>query len=456
MKKSIIASLMMLLVSMVSFAQEELGAPKYYTVPAVFTPTDKVTIYFDMAESGFKDGVDLYLWCWQPTEPDAGNFDNSSDFAKLTYLGDYRYSMTIVPVDYFFQNQTRFATKADLLAFMTDPDNGWSEAGYWSRLKVKGNTQQSGVFCINHTRDELNDFKKSGKEMQVMSGSGANSTYAGYSDKWTMDKPLSILFNGDLVKIEGKTLNEIGATGAYIGTHAGIHGFYTDLDGNMVEYDFVDPPAKNINQQWNVWRQGCLDKASLRNCGNGIWKWDLETPARYFSYNPVNADEGPHATDPTYGPYWVTDAGMIGSNGEPQPNPDFYGSFEAQELKFGLIGNMWDMGANFNFDPIKAGTAEAYPDPAFSYFPSKFSKSDILTLTRQYNGRTDGELKWTITAGSKSFSGTMGGNRDKRQGTANLLDELSGISASNIHLVITNAKDAVVVDTTLPLTEADE
>ena len=71
----------MLLVSMLSFAQEELGTPKYYTVPAVFTPTDKVTIYFDLAETGFQDGVDLYLWCWQPTEPDAGNFDSSSDFA---------------------------------------------------------------------------------------------------------------------------------------------------------------------------------------------------------------------------------------------------------------------------------------------------------------------------------------------------------------------------------------
>ena len=43
MKKSILVSLM-LLVSMLSFAQEELGTPKYYTVPAVFTPTDKVTI----------------------------------------------------------------------------------------------------------------------------------------------------------------------------------------------------------------------------------------------------------------------------------------------------------------------------------------------------------------------------------------------------------------------------
>ncbi len=453
MKKSILVSLM-LLVSMLSFAQEELGTPKYYTVPAVFTPTDKVTIYFDLAETGFQDGVDLYLWCWQPTEPDAGNFDSSSDFAKLTYLGDYRYSMTIVPVDYFFQNQTRFATKEELRAYMLDAESGWGEAGYWSRLKVKGNTQQSGVFCINHTRDEVSDFKKSGKDMQAFSGSGANSQYGGYTDKWTMDKPLSILFNGDLVKVGGRTLNEIGAAGIKVGTHAGVSGIYTDMDDNEIEYDFVDPPGKNINQQWNVWRPGCLDKASLRDCGNGVWKWDIETPQRYFSYNPVNADEGPAGTDGTYGPYILTDGGMIGADGNPAPNPDFFGSFVAQSIKFGLVLEDWSASV-FDLE-FKAGTAEAYPDPAFSYFPSKFSKYDILTLIRQYNGRTDGDLQWTITAGGKTFGGTMTGNRDKRQGYANLFKELSGTTATTIHVTIKNAKDAVVVEEDLPLTEVDE
>jgi len=454
MKKSILVSLM-LLVSIVSFAAEELGNPKFYTVPAVFTPTDKVTIYFDMAESGFQDGTDLYLWCWQPTEPDAGNWESSSDFAKLTYLGDYRYSMSFVPVDYFFQNQTRFATKDELRDFMMNAgDGGWGEAGYWCRLKTKGDEQQSGVFCINHTRDELVTFKESGKDMQVMSGSGANSQYGGYTDKWTMDRPLSILFNGDLVKIGGKTLNEIGSEGMLVGTHAGVSGIYTDLDDNEIEYDFVDPPGKNINQQWNVWRQGCLDKASLLNCGNGVWKWDVETPQRYFSYNPVNADEGPAGTDDTYGPYILTDGGMVGSDGNPAPNPDFFGSFVAQSLKFGLVLLDWSA-SNFDFE-IKAGTAEQYPDPVFSYFPTRFSKYDILTLIRQWNGRTDGDLKWTITCGDKKFSGVMTGNRDRRQGLANLFQELSGTSAKTIHVTIVNAKDAVVVDEDLPLTEVDE
>lgn len=454
MKKIFLACLM-LLVSTVTFASVELGNPKYYTVPAVFSPTDKVTIYFDMSESGFQDGVDLYWWCWQPTEPDAGNWEASSDFAKLKYEGDFMYSKTFVPVDYFFQNQDRFATKEDLRAFMMNPTDGWGEAGYWCRLKTKGDEFQSGVFCINHTRNELVDFKESGEETRVMSGSGENSMYGGYTDKWTMDRPLSILFNGDLVKVGDKTLNELGADGKIIGAHAGVSGTYTDLDGAEIYYDFVDPPGKNINQQWNVWRQGCIDKASLRNCGNGVWKWDVETPQRYFSYNPVNADESPAGTDDTYGPYILTDGGVIGADGNPAANSDFFSSFVAEKISFGLVLLDWSA-SKFGFE-FKAGTAEAYPDPTFSIFPSKVSALDIVTFTRQWNGRTDGELTWTITADGETFSGVMNGNRDKREGSANLLSGLAGKTGlTKVHLTITNAKGDNVIDEDIPLVTVDE
>ena len=36
------------------------------------SPADEeVTFYYDMTDVGFQEGVDLYLWAWQPTEPDA-------------------------------------------------------------------------------------------------------------------------------------------------------------------------------------------------------------------------------------------------------------------------------------------------------------------------------------------------------------------------------------------------
>ena len=67
------------------------NAPKCWTVPAVFTADEEVTFYYDMTDVGFQEGVDLYLWAWQPTEPDAGHGGNSSDFAKLEYLGNNIY-----------------------------------------------------------------------------------------------------------------------------------------------------------------------------------------------------------------------------------------------------------------------------------------------------------------------------------------------------------------------------
>ena len=77
------------------WAQVEAGSPyKIWTDPVVYRASDQVTWYFDMTDTKFKAGEDLYLWSWAPSEPDAGNWDSSSDFAKLTYLGDNIYAMT--------------------------------------------------------------------------------------------------------------------------------------------------------------------------------------------------------------------------------------------------------------------------------------------------------------------------------------------------------------------------
>ena len=446
MKKNIIMTLALLMTSAVAFAQTELGNPKVYTVPAVFYPTDEVTFYFDMADAGFKEGEELYWWVWQPTEPDAGNWENSSDFAKLEYLGESMYKKTFVPVDYFFQNQTRFATKADLLAFM---EQDWGEAGYWSRLKTRDGQIQSGVFCVEHNRTDIADFAASGAEYGIFSGDKTT----GYTDKWTMAKPLSILFNGDVQKIEGRTLNEWAADGdfMYFGTHAGLHGFYTNDNDEVIEYDFSDPPAPNLNQQFNVWRPGCIAKTTLKNVGNGVWRWNVLTPQEYFCYNPVNADEGGiAAADGTF--YYLTDMGIT-RDGNWAVNSDFVASFVAQELKFGIVVNEWaHSGWGFEF---KAGTAEAYPDPAFSTFPSRITLKDILTLTRQYNERTAGELTYQIAAGDKTLTGIMDGNRDRRSATVNLTDGFAGISASELSISILNAKGNEVEQRTITLATED-
>ena len=50
----------------------------------------------------------------------------------------------------------------------------------------------------------------------------------------------------------------------------------------------------------------------------------------------------------------------------------------------------------------------------------------------------------------------MDGNRDKRQGSANLLEGLGSTAEKSMHLVVKNVKGATVVETDIPLTSDDE
>lgn len=63
MKKTAIY-LMMLLMAMTFAlnlkASTKVGTPVCWTVPAVFTPDQEVTFYYDVTDVGFPEGVDLF------------------------------------------------------------------------------------------------------------------------------------------------------------------------------------------------------------------------------------------------------------------------------------------------------------------------------------------------------------------------------------------------------------
>lgn len=95
------------------------------------------------------------------------------------------------------------------------------------------------------------------------------------------------------------------------------------------------------------------------------------------------------------------------------------------------------------------------PDAVFTVFPTRFSSKDIITLTREYNERSAGELSYKITAGSKVITGTMPGVRDKRQATVNLNKELEGMSVEQITIEVSKENGQTVVETTIPLVTPD-
>ena len=382
------------------------NAPKCWTVPAVFTADEEVTFYYDMTGVGFQEGVDLYLWAWQPTEPDAGHGGNSSDFAKLEYLGNNIYKKTMVPTEYFHCDVAKFE------------DANWP--GFWQRLKTKDGSMWSGVFAAPDSRSEFEAFKKSGAGIQFFSGKKS----AGFTEKFALDDPLTVLFNPDVYKLGGKTMTELSKDADFVtfGVHSGLNDW-------------------TVLQTLDVWRPAVLAKAGLKKLSNGLYAWNIGIPSEYYAFNPQDPGQ---ADKPTI-----------------LADPDKKAAFVLENMTYNVIkvikdaagANQW--GVNTGDQTQKAGQAVPYPDPLFSVFPTRVSTKDILTLTRQYNGRTDGDLTYTIVAGSKTITGTMPGVRDKRETTIDLNKELQGVEASELKVTITNARGIKVVESTVPLVIPD-
>ena len=406
MKKVLFALMCLFPLALFADGVELPNAPKCWTVPAVFTADEEVTFYYDMTDVGFQEGVDLYLWAWQPTEPDAGHGGNSSDFAKLEYLGNNIYKKTMVPTEYFHCDVAKFE------------DANWP--GFWQRLKTKDGSMWSGVFAAPDSRSEFEAFKKSGAGIQFFSGKKST----GFTEKFALDDPLTVLFNPDVYKLGGKTMTELAKDADFVtfGVHSGLNDW-------------------TVLQTLDVWRPAVLAKAGLKKLSNGLYAWNIGIPSEYYAFNPQDPGQ---ADKPTI-----------------LADPDKKAAFVLENMTYNVIkvikdaagANQW--GVNTGDQTQKAGQAVPYPDPMFSVFPTRVSTKDILTLTRQYNGRTDGDLDYIIVAGSKTITGTMPGVRDKRETTIDLNKELQGVEASELKVTITNARGIKVVESTVPLVIPD-
>lgn len=227
MKKFIYTILLALLMAP-SFvkAQENAGAVAgMSSFPVVYNYDEKVTWYFDMSGTTFAENEDLYLWIWSPSEPDAGNWENSSDFAKLTHVKDKVWSFTLTPTLYFSK------TPAEIAA----------SAGFWFRLKNKNGSKQSDVGNMAYT--DFSSFSTAGELIRA------------YPTKPTIDKGVSILFNANLAP------GFAGATSVHM--HSGLNDW-------------------DLKQEYQSWLPEIVAKTKLKDLGNGIYKMDL-VPKDYYN-----------------------------------------------------------------------------------------------------------------------------------------------------------------------------
>ena len=227
--KKIIQTILFALLLVPNFIQaqtQEAGdVGAMWSYPVVYKYDEEVTWYFDLSATTFAAESDVYLWMWSPSEPDAGNWENSSDFAKLNYEGNLVWSMTLTPTLYFNRTPAEIA----------------SSAGFWFRLKDKTGTLQSSVAQVAYT-----DFS---------SFYTANELIRAYPTKPTIDKGLSILFNANLIP------GFAGATSVHM--HSGLNDWA-------------------ILQEYQVWVPEVVEKTKLKDLGNGFYKMDL-IPKTYFN-----------------------------------------------------------------------------------------------------------------------------------------------------------------------------
>ncbi len=206
-------------------AQQEMGDPaKIWSYPVVYKYNEQVTWYFDLSTTAFSEGQDIYLWIWSPSEPDAGNWGNSSEFAKLHYEGNMVWSFTLTPTQYF--NMT--------------PEQIGASAGFWMRLKDKTGTQQTGVIQVSYT--DFSSFATSGEMVKS------------YPSAPLIDQGVSILFNANLAPGFEDA--------ASVHFHSGLNNW-------------------DIKQEYQAWLPEIVEKTKLKNLGNGIYKMDL-IPKIYY------------------------------------------------------------------------------------------------------------------------------------------------------------------------------
>lgn len=226
MKKLIYSFLFLgFLTPSVGNAQEVIGAIKeMWSYPVIYSLDEEVTWYFDLSGTAAVENEDFYIWIWSPSEPDAGNFNSSSEFAKLKYEGDMIWSFTLTPTEYFSRT----------------PEEIRNSDGFWFFLKDKTGTKQTEVTNMPYT--DFSSFFDAGQIMKA------------YPSKPSLNEGVSILFNSNLV--EGFE----NATNVYF--HSGLNNW-------------------EIPMEYQAWVPERVEKTRMKNLGNGFYKMDL-IPSEYY------------------------------------------------------------------------------------------------------------------------------------------------------------------------------
>ena len=244
------------------FSQAETPAPvANWAFPAIYEMDQEVTFYVDLSGGGWDEGDDVYWWVWQPSEPDAGNFALSSEFAKWEYTGNLIWKKTFIPTEYFHM------TKEQVLAY--------AEQAFWCRLKDLTGTKQSAVFNFRYPDRTPND---------VLDG----NMFAADPVEFTVLTQTSIYFDAKLAN--GFSPGEDVFLNSQINNASGG-------DDYAFNYDDADP-----------------GKTKMIYLGDGIYRKDIDIINYYFI--PGEDDPSQSIVDGDYDLKYIKGSVVNGNGGE--------------------------------------------------------------------------------------------------------------------------------------------
>ncbi|MBN1925594.1 MAG: hypothetical protein JW798_07160 [Prolixibacteraceae bacterium] len=222
-----------------------------------------------------------------------------------------------------------------------------------------------------------------------------------YPKQFSLDRPVSILLNANHVYPDqcgdNPVMGELAAA-PNVHVHSGIDNWSVIVENNP----------------------GNIAKTGLTHLGDGIYRWDF-IPREYFGLDKDYVATSINAV------FASSDWAYIGKNVN---CTDFY---------------------------IEVPEQEELPIPELNFFPSKFSKKDIICIIRSDNEPYVSSMTYTITAGSKTITGSFEGNNSKLSAYINLADELKDAgSIDKINIVLIDNTGRTVSENDIPLVQLND
>jgi len=235
MKKIICLFLIILTLPFAGFAAGRIA--EIWTQPAVFKADEPVSWFFDVTGTdleGLTTGV--YMWTWFPTEPDAGNWANSSEFAALTYVEGNIWRFDLTPTEYYGLG-------------------AGSITAFYGLLKNKDGSKQTDAFAPDQVPP--NDI-----QIYPLATIKGTALLDFYPKDFTADRPLSILVNANNTWSDCETTAVQGdlANAANVHMHGGVNLWDIVVENNATN----------------------LAKTEMASLGDGIFRMDL-IPSEYFA-----------------------------------------------------------------------------------------------------------------------------------------------------------------------------